>query len=208
MRLVPTILTIWAVLIIPGISLGLGQGMTYPIAEKDALEEIREKAATIDWAKAISREDIEKKVKAYKPADLVDLPTAQKTRTFSVNMSYTLEFDIPDPRGYGILYPKGYTFNPLNYMRFDGILVVLNGSRKKQVDWFAHSEYSRDLNTKVLITDGSYYDLSHQLERPVFYAVSELINRFGIQHLPSVVRQKPGSTVMNVTEIGGCHEIP
>lgn len=207
-RLTTYILALWAALVVPLNVLALGQGMTYPIAEKDALEEIREKAAGIDWAGALPREEVEKKVKAFKPRNRVDLPSAQQTRTFTVDMSYTLDFDIPDPRTGDILYPKGYIFNPLDYMRFDGILVVLDGTRKGQLDWFRQSPYAEDLNTRLLITDGSYFDLSRDFERPVFYAVDKLISRLGIRHVPSVVHQKPGTNRMEITEIGGCDENP
>ena len=43
-------------------------------------------------------------------------------------MTYTTEIDVPDGKG-GILYPKGYTFNPLEYLTYSKTIIVINGSR-------------------------------------------------------------------------------
>ncbi len=90
-------------------------GRVYPIAEKDCLNEIREKAKKLDWEK-IRDESIEM-AKNYKPENLVKLPKATQDKTFLVDMSYTLGNDIPDKDG-KIIYHKGYRFNPLEYIDY------------------------------------------------------------------------------------------
>jgi conjugal transfer pilus assembly protein TraW len=102
-------------------------GATYSIVEKDALEEIRDKARTTNWERAFSREMWEKKLRAYRPSELKALPRAERENVFTVDLTYTLDFDIPDGKG-GILYPKGYTFNPLDYVSFPNTLVFIDGS--------------------------------------------------------------------------------
>ena len=164
-------------------------GATYPIAEKDALQEIREKAKSIDWDKAFNRNMWEKKLKAYRPSELKPLPRAEREKVFTVDLTYTLEFDIPDGKG-GVLYPKGYTFNPLDYVSFPNTLVFIDGSDPIQVDWLESSDYSTDANIMILITGGSYYDLFARLKRPVFYADARIVERFSLSAVPAVVHQK------------------
>ncbi len=173
-------------------------GATYPIAERDALSEIRERAGSIDWNRYFNREKMEKAAREYRPPDLARLPRAVENRTFTVDMTYTLDFDIPDGKG-GILYPKGYTFNPLDYIQFPNILVFIDASDQDQVAWLSSSEYVKDYRTMLLITGGEYWDLANTLNRPVFYATRQMVERFQLSAVPSVVRQS--GRYMEVREI-------
>ena len=164
-------------------------GATYSIVERDALEEIRDKARTTDWERAFNREMWEKKLKAYRPSALKALPRAERENVFTVDLTYTLDFDIPDGKG-GVLYPKGYTFNPLDYVSFPNTLIFIDGSDPIQVGWLESSEYSTDGSAMILITDGSYYDLFTRLKRPVFYADARIVERFRLSAVPAVVHQR------------------
>ena len=44
-------------------------------------------------------------------------------------------------------------------------------------------------NTMILLSNGSYYDLAEKLERPVYYASTQIIKRLKLRAVPSVVRQ-------------------
>ncbi|MEA3429393.1 MAG: hypothetical protein U9Q84_09355 [Thermodesulfobacteriota bacterium] len=164
-------------------------GRTYSIIERDALEEIKEHASKIDWHKHFNKEKAETAVKNYQPENMTALPRATEDRTFSVDMTYTLDFDIPDGKG-GILYPKGYTFNPLDYVQLPNILVVIDASDKKQVEWFESSQYINDYKTMCLVTGGKSWALSQKLQKPVFYANKQIVERFKLKAVPSVVQQK------------------
>jgi conjugal transfer pilus assembly protein TraW len=173
-------------------------GNTYPVKETDAIEEMKDRARSIDWGNAITKGNREERIREYRPGDLAALPAATKDDLRSVNMDYTLEFDVTDDKG-NVIYPRGFTFNPLDYMTYDKTLVVLNGADKNQVAWFRSSRYFKDNNVKLLITGGSYYELSQELARPVFYASSKIVERLQLRAVPSVVRQKGRS--MEVAEI-------
>ena len=175
-------------------------GAVYGIAEKDALKEIEERAKEADMNRIVNRGELVKKLRNYAPKDLKEmkLQPAQKERTFPVDMTYTLDRDIADEKG-NVVYPRGYTFNPLSYVAYPGILVILSGNSPTQVAWFKRSEYSKDLKAKLLITDGSYAELSKALKRPVFYVSPAVIEVFQIKAVPSVVQQK--GTLMEVREI-------
>lgn len=175
------------------------EGRVYPIAEPDMLEELRAKAATVDWGKVVNKDQQKAKLKAFKPENLVSLPPAKQDRAFLVDMTYTLEFDLPDGKG-GILYPKGYSFNPLDYAPLRGKLVVIDGSDPRQVAWFASSPYRNDLNVKLLLSGGSYYQLIETFQRPVFYYMQPMAIRLQLEAVPSVVEQS--GRHLKVTEVG------
>ena len=164
-------------------------GAVYPIVEPDALAEMKRKAARVDWGKYLNREKMARKIREYKPKELAKLPAARRERAFLADMSYTLDMDIPDGKG-GILYPKGYTFNPLDYVNLERTLVIINGNDKRQVEWFRKSPWNKDMNAMLLLTDGSWYTLGERLKRPVFYADRLLVTRLRLQAVPSVAVQK------------------
>lgn len=164
-------------------------GRVYPIVEKDAIEEIRERASRVDWGKYLDQKEWKEKIKGYRPPNLTVLHPANEDRSFLVDMTYTLEFDIQDGKG-GILYPKGYTFNPLEYLPFSKTIVVINGMDDDEVSWFVNSEYSKRIDVMLLLTDGPWYDLSEEIGRNVFYLTRPVAERFNLVHTPSVVTKK------------------
>ncbi|PKN16564.1 MAG: hypothetical protein CVU66_00515 [Deltaproteobacteria bacterium HGW-Deltaproteobacteria-23] len=170
-------------------------GMTYQISEKDALAEIETRARQVDWNKVLDK----KKVENYQgPPDRMSLARAKLSRSFLVDMTYTTEIDIPDGKG-GILYPKGYTFNPLDYVTYPKTLVVINGSDPEQVKWLAGSEYDKRLDVTLLLTEGNFKTVAKRVSRPVFYADRKIIERLKLQSVPSIIRQK--GRLMEVTEV-------
>lgn len=163
-------------------------GQTYSITEKDALSEMQERANNVDWSKTLDKKKAEKQVKNYKPKNLKSLPRAVADKVYSVDMTYTLDMDIKDANG-SLVYPKGYTFNPLQYVSLPNNLVFINGDDKLQIEWFMSSEYAKDINTMLMLTDGNYYNVNKKLKIPVYYATSDMLDRFGIRAVPSVARQ-------------------
>ena len=159
-------------------------GRTYSIAERDALSEIEGRSAQVNWKKQLDKIKPEK----YRPKDTISLPRAKKNATRMVDMTYTLDMDIPDGKG-GILYPRGYTFNPLDYLEFKKTLVVINAQDKDQVAWFKKSQYAKRIDVMLLVTAGSWLRLAESLDRPVFYADSRISRKFKLRFVPSVVRQ-------------------
>ena len=159
---------------------------TYPIAEKNAIEEMKKKAAQTDWSKHLDKEKQAKAVKNFRPQGLRSLPRVTDPETFLVDMTYSLEFDITDQRGV-IIYPKGFTFNPLDYMDYPRTLVFIDGSDKDQVQWLKSSEYVG--TAMILVTDGVFWDVRKELNRHVYYATNQIIDRLGVKAVPSIAYQ-------------------
>jgi conjugal transfer pilus assembly protein TraW len=182
----------------PALGKDLGQaGQCYPIREKDALIEMTDRVSSVNWSSVMDKKKMTRRVKDYRPEGLKNLPHAQDDRSYTVDMTYTTEFDIPNPKG-GILYPKGYRFNPLDHMFLSTILVFIDGSDSRQISWFTSSPYAKRIDVMLLLVDGAYYDLMEALSRPVFYANHAMTSRFGVKATPAVAMQK--GRVMHVYE--------
>lgn len=169
-------------------------GQVFPIAERDALEEIEERAGVVDWQSILARETPE----TFRPPHPVRLPRARENRVFLVDMRYTLEFDVPDGRG-GILYPKGFRFNPLDHVPFNQTLVVLDGDDPGQRAWLKESPLADGAETLILLSGGAYREVGKELGRAVFYLDQRLVDRFRLVAAPSVVTRK--GSMMEVREI-------
>lgn len=164
-------------------------GRTYEIAEPDALKEIKNRAAAIDWSKYFGRDKLESKVRNYKPKDLKKLPVAHEDRVRLVDMTWTLPFDIPDATG-KIAIPKGTRYNPAQHRFMHTILVVIDGNDRRQVEWLKSLSFLKDPRVRVLLSDGNYYNLAKELKMAVFYANGVVVDRFQIEAVPSIVVQK------------------
>ena len=163
-------------------------GATYPIIEEDAISQLKKAIAKYDWEKFKIKQ--KEKIKNFKPKDLVDLPVAKEDKVFKVDMTGAIKEDIIGRDG-EVIYPKGYKYNPMEYVFMRRIIVFINGKDEKQIEWYKKSPYPADMRTMLLITDGSYLDVRKKLNTmTVYYANKEIIERMGIKAVPSVAVQK------------------
>ena len=179
------------------------EGEIYSIAEKDALAEIKEKAAEINWKEV--KKEFKKKIMAY--LNLTSgLGHACKDRKFSFLPLYTLPFDIKDANG-NIIYPAGYTFNPLDYVPFPFTFVFFDGNSEKEVKWLINSPYFNDTSVFLVATGGNIYRLSEKFKRSVFMFTEEMEKRFQVRRTPSVAKAAGNRMVIEEIGIYNCTEI-
>jgi len=176
------------------------EGEVYGIKEKDALEEIKEKASRVNIAEIRRKmfESFERQMKVK-----TGLPHACNNSTFSFYPIYTLEVDIKDDKG-NVIYPKGYSFNPLDYMPFPFTFVFFDGTSQRELEWVKKAFLKNDSNVFLVVTEGDVREVVKKLGRPV-YAVNELMkDRFRVKTTPSVVRAVGNYIVVNEVGIHSC----
>ena len=161
-------------------------GETFPIVEPDVVAELRQEAAKQD---ANEKFPLSLLMQSYQPANLHTLPPAAANRSFLVDMNYTLEQDLLDGEGKA-LYPKGYTFNPFDYLSLSGGLVVIDGDDPRQIDWYKKTPYADNHRARLLLSNGSAFELVRQLKRPVFYLTSDIAQRLQLTAVPAIVLQQ------------------
>ena len=183
-------------------------GNTYPIREPDALSELQDKIRNVDTEKL--RKDLETKFRNYKPSDWRSLPPATKTYSYYVDMTYTLDTDIPEvnDRGEitGILYPKGYRFNPLEYMPADPPpLVIFSGENKKEREWVKYY-YKNRFGVMLLITKGDFAKLSEEMGQPVYYLKDAIAEKLNLRNTVSVVSREKHKMRVDVYAVARAKE--
>lgn len=155
-------------------------GRTSPIIEQDITKELQQKATTIDLDGLFNTHN------RYQPANLHPLPRAASDRTFTVDLTHTLDQDIKDSQG-NLLYPQGFTFNPLQYAGLSSGLVVIDGSDLQQVEWFKGSPYFQNHRTILLLSGGYAAEVKQKLKRSVYYLTHDIAARLQLTVAPSVV---------------------
>ena len=107
-------------------------GKLYQVVEPDIATELEQQAVAKNH---VEEDEFLNRVRTYQPEDLHPLPRATEDRTFLVDMTYTLDQDLVDGNG-KVIYPRGFTFNPLDYVSFPGGLLVIDGDDPSQIKWF------------------------------------------------------------------------
>jgi conjugal transfer pilus assembly protein TraW len=155
-------------------------GRTYPIVEQDITKELQQKATAIDLDGLFNTHN------RYQPANLHPLPRTVSDRMFTVDLTHTMDHDIKDSQG-NLLYPQGFTFNPLQYAGLSGGLVVIDGSDPQQVEWFKVSPYFQNHRAILLLSGGYAAEVKQELKRSVYYLTHDIAVRLQLKAAPSVV---------------------
>ena len=170
-------------------------GPTSAVVETDLGEELRQRAVSVDV------EQLRNAQARYQPANLQALPRATKDTTTMVDLTHTLEQDLVDTQG-TILYPAGFTFNPLRYVSLSGALVVIDGSDPEQVAWFKGSPYGANRRALLLLSGGLAAALRDGLQRPVAYLTQDIAQRLQVRAAPSVVVERDNQLVIREVSLG------
>ncbi|ATI83192.1 conjugal transfer protein TraW [Sphingobium yanoikuyae] len=152
-------------------------GRTWPIAEADAMTEIESRAATA--GNLASRMPPRGNWSALQPASL---PRAQESRIRKVVPFHLLEDDIRLPDG-RVLYPKGFRFNPLEYVTLPQRLVIVH---PRDLDWAVRTAAPTDF---ILLTAGDAVTLSEKSGRPIYILEERVKVRLGLTVAPVIVAQ-------------------
>jgi len=164
-------------------------GRTWPIAEPDALSEIESKVATLprDMRKRYGPRE---KWSAMQAAALAIAP-ANRVRT--VVPFHTLEFDITLPDG-KVLYPRGFTFNPLAFVTLPQRLVVVH---PRDLAWALRTSRPTDF---ILLTAGDAIAQSERTGRAIYILEERVKARLGLTVAPVVIAQTGQKLIL--TEYG------
>lgn len=170
-------------------------GPTSAVIETDLVDELRQRAVSVDV------EQLRSAQVHYQPANLHDLPRATKDTTTMVDLTHTLEEDLVDAQG-TILYPRGFTFNPLRYISLTGALVVIDGSDPEQVAWFKGSSYGSNRRALLLLSGGLAAPLRDELRRPVAYLTEDIARRLQVRAVPSIVVERDNQLEIREVSLG------
>jgi conjugal transfer pilus assembly protein TraW len=167
-------------------------GETYDFVERDLLEmiyaHIENNKEDIEKRFKDHQENAKERIKNYEPKKVIYLPRATENKIFSPDMTYIVPDDVIDAEG-KIIYPKGYSFNPLDYNRLPISYIVIDYADKLQAEFIKTSDYIGKLNYQIVTTSGKYSEIVKELNQSVFYADFTFADRFQLEKTPSLISQ-------------------
>jgi len=167
-------------------------GDTFEFAENNMIDEITQSIENnrpqIEKNLTQMKKSGKEKIKDFKPKDMLTMTPAPKNDIFYPDMRYTNPENIYDNDG-RIIYPKGFTFNPLNFQTMSTQLIIIDGNNEDELEWVQSNKYTNNVKYQILLSDGNYQEISKKLNQHVFYCVPQISEKFELKHTPSIVRQ-------------------
>lgn len=189
-------------------------GPTWKISEPDMRLAIVAQAHGVDWDSV--QDHLSKQAKTH-TNDIPDwyVPVAEHTETHFVEPSYTLKEDIEalqrQPDGtyqWGVLYEAGTKVNPLERVRPQNWLLVVDLRVDKQRELAIQLKKRHPVNLTVIVTAGDPGDLAQDLGRAVYFAEEWHFERLGITHTPSLAGVRDNRPdAIEVTHFGYPYDI-
>ncbi len=152
-------------------------GKAYPIEERSAIDEMKDRASSIDW-----QHHYKEMVDKIPNKKGVHLPFAEIDKEIYTIPHYALEKEIVD-ENHNIIYSKGYAFNVLDYAPMQFRFVVIS-DHPKHLEWFKEQQKNGDT---ILISGASAYRISEKIKQEAYELDQKMIDTFGLVNIPAIV---------------------
>ncbi len=167
-------------------------GQTWEIEEPDLLATIGDRLATMQANGGVARMQqtlvARARERVMRPAPVTGLIRATAPRSWTYDPSIVVENDIRDAKG-NLIAERGRRVNPLDFVQMKVALVFIDGDDEAQVEWATRSFTPG--NAKIIFTAGSpFLEMKERQRRFYFDQRGQLTGKFGIAHLPAVVRSE------------------
>lgn len=175
----------------------------YNIVEKDIIEAFTEYGETEEWENDI-KEMQKKGLNEIYSMKGEQLPSASEDYSYETMYVYTLEEDIPRVDKFGnvtgIMYPKGFQFEPLKYMKLEPApMIIFNSCNLGEA--IRVGELRKELRPDtMLVTSGCELKNDFYVfgEEQFYHLDKKMINMFKLKNTISVVSVDLKKGVFNV----------
>jgi conjugal transfer pilus assembly protein TraW len=179
-------------------------GPMWEIAEPSLLDTIHERLAEMERNGQLEtmKQEMQETTRAYvnRPRPVMGLNKTKVANSFVVDLSITLNRDLTDHKG-RVFARKGTRINPLDYSHFNQTIIMFDGDDPEQVE-FALSR-GNELDTLLVLTNGAPLELMRKHGRRFWFDQdAQLVSKFEIQFLPSVVRRDGNRMVVEEIVVG------
>ena len=170
----------------------------YAIAEQDMEEYLKEQMRRVDWGKV--RDDLQRRVvERLHEGPNIGLQPATSSRVFTVDVTQRYEHDILNHDGTAVVVKGGTEINPLTRIALSHRYVVIDGRDAKQLTYAQSLIQRYGFGVKILLSAGDVSEVAKQLQRRVYWVQPEMVSKFQLAHVPSVISQN--GPVLKIEEV-------
>lgn len=167
------------------------RGNTYQIAEPDLVEQMKAKAAAVDYKKLAD----EAKARYFREMATIDLPYATEQRVRKVLPILEVKSDIVDKDGV-VRHKAGERIDMKSELVNAPMIVIFNSQDPYHVEFAKAIAKRAPLTRKIIYLTtrvdrekgiAGYAKQEYALGRPVYLLMQDVMNTFGIERVPTVV---------------------
>ncbi|HHJ63329.1 MAG TPA: hypothetical protein ENJ61_00315 [Aquifex aeolicus] len=171
----------------------------YEIAEPDLLEELEAQKGRIISHLERMKSELKERIESFEGEKL--FPAAEN-RTYYIDPTYCLEENIyyREKGKWKVLYPKGYCFNPIDYIPYEPPpMVVFNPCREEERRWV-----KKNYPEAVYVSTGCPIRNVRKLGVKTYFLTPELKEKLRLTETVSVVRisREKGLIEVEVVRVG------
>jgi conjugal transfer pilus assembly protein TraW len=169
-------------------------GKTYQITEQDFLAYIKVRLVQMQkngQLEELNQKFIENTKKhADRPVPVAGITRTKEFKRWNFDPTYVVPQDIVTSHGF--IARAGSKINPLNLIPLKNELIFYDADDKEQVNWVKKEDKRVQGQDKLILVNGSISSQSKILSnKPIYFdQFGRLTERFGIKHVPAVIRQK------------------
>jgi len=178
------------------------RGTTVEIAEKDLIQEMKERIAKVDWDDQTSQA----RKRMWGNFDYIDLPSASETSSLLLDPTMTVTRDVVTPDGQ-LIAAAGTQLNSLETIGLSRRYLVFDPTNHHQFDYVKTKYLAGDWSDKpltILFTQVNQDDASETLQklfgtfRTKAYLYTDIIQaKFNLKALPSTIEQSGRQLLIN-----------
>lgn len=181
-------------------------GPSLPIAERDFIEVMKERAAKLD------PEDLKRQAMArfWKGQMMFDLPHAEEDRTRRLDPTITVQEDMIAPDGQ-VIHRAGDLINPLSIRPFTQRILIIDPSvpeqvslARDQIQTYGKTQAVTLILTSVDVDDGwgDFERIQGAVGAPAYLLKADVKERFAIEQTPSIVTADNQSFFIKEISVG------
>ena len=171
-------------------------GQVFPIEEESFLEFIQRSflPGALDQKMVQAKQKLFEQAKS--PLPVKGIKVAETSRSFLLDISFTVKKDVKDLKG-RVIVQAGTKINPLEKLHLSSGLLFLDGDEEKQLCWARQQKGE----FKWLLVKGKPAELEISEKRPIYFDQEGLYSsRFLIENIPARIVQK--GKYLLVEEVG------
>ncbi len=170
------------------------RGATFPIIEPDLLRALQVHANTLKRSGYFSKLQTALRNQAISEADRPEpvsgITSTYEAKTWLYDPSIIMPQNIYSPNGV-LIVKAGQTYNPLQTVTFDEVLLFYNADDPNQVAWARTEDQEYKNHDKLILVNGSVQAQRQLFQKPIYFdQQGRLTIRFHIQHVPAMVQQR------------------